>query len=208
MILSNHPGLTDTIALFSGIPRTDLRVLASTRPFLEALTATSRYLIYIPETGQGRLDPLRASAAHLRAGGAILTFPAGKIEPDPASLPGAVETLEEWIPSIGLFARLVPETQIVPVIVSGVLARETLVHPLTRLRRERLDRERLAAAIQLAASVLRPDLWRVTVRIRFAPPIPAAELAPLRDPEAITRAITARIRPFLEEIIRCDAGKT
>ena len=101
-----------------------------------------------------------------------------------------------------------PETQIVPVIVSGVLARETLVHPLTRLRRERLDRERLAAAIQLAASVLRPDLWRVTVRIRFAPPIPAAELAPLRDPEAITRAITARIRPFLEEIIRCDAGKT
>jgi hypothetical protein len=165
-------------------------------------------LIYIPEGSQGRLEPLRAAAAHLRSGGAMLTFPAGKIEPDPAALPGALEALEGWIPSIGLFARLVPETQIVPVMVSGVLARESLAHPLTRLRRQRPDRERLAAAIQLAASVLKPEIWQVTVRIRFAPPIPAAELAPLRDPQAITDAITARIRPFLEEIIRCDAGKT
>src|SRR5512143_3154201 len=29
LVLSNHPGLTDTIALFSCIPRTDLRVLAT-----------------------------------------------------------------------------------------------------------------------------------------------------------------------------------
>ncbi|HEX2980268.1 MAG TPA: hypothetical protein VHO48_08390, partial [Anaerolineaceae bacterium] len=37
LILSNHPGLTDTISLFASLPRNDLRVVAAERPFLRAL---------------------------------------------------------------------------------------------------------------------------------------------------------------------------
>lgn len=204
LILSNHPGMTDTVALFSAIPRQDLRVLAARRPFLELLQGTRQQLIFIPEGIEGRLEALRGAVGHLRDGGTLLTFPAGKIEPDPAAIPGAVEALQNWNPSTGLFARLAPQTAIVPVIVSGVLARQSLRHPLTFLRRSQVDRERLGASLQLIYHELWPKLWPVEVRVRFAPAIPASDLAGLREPEVITRAITDRIRPFLAEIVRLE----
>ena len=37
LLLSNHPGMTDTLALLASIPREDLLVLAADRPFLRAL---------------------------------------------------------------------------------------------------------------------------------------------------------------------------
>ena len=205
IILSNHPGLTDTVALFASIPRDDLCVLAAARPFLYLLKATSRRLIYIPEGTEGRFDALRSTASHLRSGGAILTFPAGKIEPDPAVLPGAVDSLSNWNPSTGLFARMVPGLTVVPAIVSGVIAYQAVYHPLTKVRRNRSDRESLGASLQLIMNELRPDLWPVTVRVRFAPPISGADLALLRDPAKITAEIVSRLTPFLESIVRADA---
>jgi len=201
LILSNHPGMTDTVSLFASIPRTDVRIVAAERPFLKAMTATSRQLISVPEESENRLGALRAVSAHLKANGAILTFPAGQIEPDPQVLPGAVESLKKWVSSIGLFVRLNPETMIVPAVVSGVLAPQATFHPLTYLRRDHLDRERLGATLQLMAMVLSPHLWSVTVTVRFAPPIPAAELIPLHDPQAITQAFLERYRPFMAQAL-------
>ena len=202
LILSNHPGMTDTLALFSAIPRQDLRVLAAARPFLEMLPETSQRLIFVPEGSDGRLEALRSAAGHLRGGGALLTFPAGKIEPDPAALAGAVESLADWNTSTGLFARLVPSLEIVPAIVSGVLAKQSLSHPLTCLRRAPQDRERLAATLQLINHELRPQSWPAQVQVRFAPAIHAADLAVLHTPGAITAAILAQVRPFLADIVR------
>lgn len=199
LLLSNHPGLTDTISLFASLPRSDLRIVAAERPFLRALPATSRHLIYVPEASSNRLEVLRGIAAHLRGGGAVLTFPAGEIEPDPASMPGAVESLARWSDSIGFFARLVPETAIVPAFVSGVIARPSLRHPLTRLRRRQLDRERLAAALQLLVMTYAPSRWTVRVQVRFYPPLLASTLAPLRDPARITQTVIDYIRTQLTQ---------
>jgi 1-acyl-sn-glycerol-3-phosphate acyltransferase len=204
VILSNHPGMTDTVALFASIPRADIRILAAARPFLRLLEATSRRLIFVPEGPESRFEVLRTAAEHLRNQGALLTFPAGKIEPDPAVLPGSVDSLAGWNPSIGLFSRMVPGLMIVPVIVSGVIARQAVFHPLTRLRRSRSERESLGASLQLLMNELKPDLWPVTVRVRFAPPISASELTALRDPALITAEIVSQITPFLEEVIRTD----
>jgi hypothetical protein len=135
--------------------------------------------------------------SRLQSGGAILTFPAGHIEPDPAVLPGAVVSLDSWSPSMALFIRKVPETLIVGVVVSHVLAPQATFHPLTRLRRTRLDRERLGASIQLIMHILFPDLWPVTTEITFTPPLPAACLAELRHPQDMTRAVTDYIRPYM-----------
>ena len=93
LLVSNHPGLADAVALFAATPRDDLRVIAADRPLLEALPNTSRYLLTVTETSAGRSGVVRAAARHLRGGGAVLTFPGGRIEPDPAVLPGAVEAL-------------------------------------------------------------------------------------------------------------------
>ena len=201
LILSNHPGLMDTVALFASIPRSDLRIVAAERPFLRVLPSFDPLLIYVPEDDRDRFGVLRAVAARLRAGGAVLTFPAGHIEPDPDVLPGAAAALADWSPSIGVFARLEPAAQLIPAIVSGVLSPRATFHPLTHLRRKRLDRERLGATIQIMASVfwpaLWPELWKVTIRVCFGEPIPAAELIPLHDPQAITRVVVERAGKLL-----------
>ncbi len=169
LMVSNHPGLADAVALFAATPRTDLRVVASERPLLEALPNTSRHLLTVPETSPGRFGLVRAATQHLRRGGAVLTFPGGRIEPDPAALPGAVEALDRWSASVDLFARLTPGLAIVPAVVSGVISPAALRNPLTRLRRRRRDREWLAATLQM----LTPTLRDVTVRVEFGSSIQA-----------------------------------
>jgi 1-acyl-sn-glycerol-3-phosphate acyltransferase len=167
LLVSNHPGLADAVALFAATPREDLRVIAADRPFLELLPNTSRYLLTIRETSAGRSGVVRAAARHLRGGGAVLTFPGGRIEPDPAVLPGAVEALDHWSSSADLFARLTPGLVVVPVVVSGVISPSALRNPLTHLRRRRRDREWLAATLQ----VLIPALRNVNARVDFGRPI-------------------------------------
>jgi hypothetical protein len=196
LVLANHPGMADTIALFTSVPRPDLRIIALARPFLHTLPNVSRQLIYVPTEGD-RMPVVRAAARHLREGRAVLTCPAGEIEPDPAahSVPEAVESLHRWSQSIGLFARLVPQTRIVPAIVSGVVSRAALRNPLTRLRRTRKDRERMAAALQ----VMIPAYQGTTVRVAFGPPLTGSELVTAgADAAAITRAVAARARRLLE----------
>ncbi len=141
LLVANHPGLGDAVALFAATPRADLRVVAAERPFLEALPNTSRYLLTVSEASPGRLVVVRAAARYLRRGGAVLTFPGGRIEPDPAVLPGAVEALGRWSASVDLFARLVPGLAVVPAIVSGVISSNALRNPLIFLRRRKEDRE-------------------------------------------------------------------
>ncbi len=202
LILSNHPGMADTLALFAALPRDDLRVLAAERPFLRALPATSRYLFFVPEAEQQRGDVIRLTAAHLRAGGAVLTFPAGKIEPDPSVLPGALESLKEWSVSTGLFVRLIPGLPVLPVMVSGVIAAPSLNHPLTLIRRRDEDKRRLAATLQILMRELFPNRWPVDVRVDIFPPLDTRPLANYRRPEEITRILLDQIRPLYEKTIR------
>ena len=171
LLAANHPGLADSIALFSTVPRRDLRVMAAERPLLAALPNTSRCLITVSDGSSGRLGAVRTAARHLKRGGAVLTFPGGKIEPDPAVLPGALEALERWSESLDLFARLVPGLTIVPAVVSGVLSPTALKNPLIFVRRRRRDREWLAASLQM----LTPALRNVTTRVAFGEPVRAGD---------------------------------
>ena len=167
LVVSNHPGLADAVALFAAMPRDDLRVIAADRPFLSALPNTSRALITVPETPNGRANAVRLAARHLRKGGAAITFPGGKIEPDPAVLPGAAEALGAWSGSVDLFARLVPDLTVVPAVVSGVISPSALRNPLALLRRDPRDRAWLSATLQM----LVPALRNVTTRVQFGPPL-------------------------------------
>ncbi len=169
LVVSNHPGLADAVALFSAMPREDLKVIAAERPFLSALPNTSKALIPVPERPGGRSKAARAAARHLRAGGAVITFPGGRIEPDPAVLPGAVEALGEWSGSVDLFVRLVPGLTVVPAVVSGVISPSALRNPLALVRSDPRDRRWLSATLQM----LVPALRDVTTRVEFGPPLRA-----------------------------------
>jgi 1-acyl-sn-glycerol-3-phosphate acyltransferase len=196
LVLANHPGMADTVALFVGLGRPDLRIVALERPFLKALPHTSRQLIYVPEDERARLPVVRQVAAALRDGQAVLTFPAGEIEPDPAVLPGAVDSLEQWSESFAVFARLAPEARVLPAIVSGVLSPAAQRTPLARLRRQRKDRERVAAMLQ----VMLPIYQGVTVRIAFGAPAAAKDLlAACPEPADLKRYVVAQARRLIEQ---------
>jgi 1-acyl-sn-glycerol-3-phosphate acyltransferase len=194
LLVANHPGLADSLALFAATPRRDLHVIAAERPFLEALPNTSRYLIPVSEASPGRSGAVRAAARHMRDGGAILTFPGGEIEPDPAVLPGATVTLERWSGSLDLFARLVGDLTVVPAVVSGVLSPAALRNPLTLVRRRKKDREWLAATIQM----LTPALRNVTTKVSFGRPVRAGEL----PRKTIREAVLEEARRLID---RCEA---
>lgn len=192
LFVANHPGLWDTTALFTAIQRPDLRVVAAARPFLRALPNTSRYLFYIDESAASRTKTIRAIARHFRSGGAVLTFPAGQIEPDPAVLPGASEALEQWSDSIDVFARFAADLTIVPVIVSGVLSPAALRHPLTYIRRQPKDREWLAALLQIQLRAYQ----RAMVNVAFGSPI---VVAAHRSAAPISTLVKAEARRLIEQ---------
>ncbi len=199
LVLSNHPGMTDTLILFSSLTRPDLQIVAAERPFLQALDNVSRHLIYVSEQTGQRMGVVRSVVQHLRRGGAVLTFPAGEIEPDPASMSGAAASLDNWSESIAIFARMVPEMRIVPAIVSGVIWPGSLRHPLTRLRRQQKDREKLAAALQILTQMLLPFYRPVITRVAYGPALTAGELAGSGDAAGILRAITTQARRLIEQ---------
>jgi 1-acyl-sn-glycerol-3-phosphate acyltransferase len=207
LVLSNHPGLTDSIALFANIPRPDLRTLSLDRPFLRAMPETSRRMIFVPEEQEGRTSTLRSVVRHLRHGGAVLTFPAGEIEPDPAFMPGSAEALVRWSQSIAFFIRMCAETQVVPVIVSGVYSAQALHHPLARLRRLPKDRETLAAILQIIAKSLALKGWPIDTRIDFGRPLLAADLLRLTEPRLITQAVIGQAQGLLETLLPIQEGQ-
>lgn len=197
LFLSNHPGMADTISLFAAINRPDLKIIALDRPFLAALTNTTQRLFFIDEDPSKRMQAVRQVSAHLKAGGSVLTFPAGEIEPDPLVYPGALDALVSWTDSAGVFLRFAKETSIVPVLVSGVIWEKTAHHWLPRLKRNRFEREKLAAALQLLAYITR-DAQPNTVHVQFAHPITLAELGST-DSQTIHRAVIERMRGMLQQ---------
>jgi 1-acyl-sn-glycerol-3-phosphate acyltransferase len=193
LFVSNHPGITDTLALYATLSREDLHTVAAVRPFLTALDNMTGRLIYVDEEASAHLGVVRSVTRHLRSGGAVLTFPAGKIEPDPAVLPGASAALEEWTNSIALFARLAPETCVVPALVSGVFSARSLASPFTHLRRSQKDRERFAAMLQVAA----PRLYPVRVTVTLGRPLQAADLLTSNSSAGVKQAAVGEMRRLL-----------
>ncbi len=170
LALSNHPGVTDTLALMAALGRPDLKIIALNRPFLLALPNLSRHLYFVTEDPQERFALIRQVSKTLRDGGSILTFPAGRNEPDPDVYPGAVEALGGWTDSVGVFARLAPKTPLVPICVRNVMWRSATKFPLSYMRRSSDDKQLLASALQLLASLLF-SAHPVTVQVQIGRPI-------------------------------------
>ena len=195
LALSNHPGMADTLSLFIALNRADLKIIALNRPFLEALPNMSKQLAYVTGDAESRFKLIREISAHLRGGGAALTFPAGNIEPDPDLQPGALESLRSWTDSAGVFVRMAPQTAVLPVLVRGVIRKKTARNPLTFLRRARADREKFAAALQLLAHVMfkRKD---VHVRVQIGNPIHTRDLG-TTETKVIHRAVLEEMQSLI-----------
>lgn len=196
LALSNHPGMTDTLALFAALNRPDLKVIALNRPFLKSLPNVGERLNFVTDDPSARMALVRQVSAHLRSGGAALTFPAGQIEPDPDVYPGAAESLDKWTDSVGVFVRMAPETAILPVLVRGVIWNKTARSALTRIKKTRQEREKLAAALQLLAHVML-GLKPVSVRVQVGGPVTVAALGS-KDTHVIHQAVLTEMKRLVE----------
>jgi hypothetical protein len=196
LALSNHPGMIDTLALFSALNRPDLKIIAVDRPFLKALPNVSERLFYVTDDPSARMALIRQVSGHLRSGGAALTFPAGEIEPDPNVYPGAVKALDGWTNSVAVFVRMAPETAILPVLVRGVIWEKTAKHLLTRLKKTREEKEKLAAAFQLLAHVVW-DKKPLDVTVQIGEPITIMEIGSKKTQD-IHQAVLAEMKCLIE----------
>jgi 1-acyl-sn-glycerol-3-phosphate acyltransferase len=100
LVLANHPGAYDALALMSALGRQDLRILAADRTFLRALPRLSAHLLFVPEQASERAGALKRAVRHLRQGGALLHFPTGQIEPDADFEPEGAALLGPWQPGV------------------------------------------------------------------------------------------------------------
>lgn len=193
LVVSNHPGTIDGLAIAAHLPRPDLKIVVSGVPFIRHLRATANYLIYCSLDTFERMKVVLSAIRHLQDGGAVLIFPSGGIDPDPAVMPGALEALETWSPSIEVILRHVPSARALITFVSGVLHPTWARSPLTHLRRGRRERQRVAEFFQVIQQMLFPGRLLVSPLVCFDRP---RQFSPRREAPLLPDLISAAREHF------------
>lgn len=174
VLVANHPGGFDSVAILSCVPRRDMKVFISDVPFTRAFPSARDYFIYVPKDAGGRQESLRASIDHLKGGGSLLVFAHGDVEPDPELGPGAGAAIRDWSRSVEIMLRRVPEAWLQVAIASGVLMAKFMRSPLVRIRKTAARRQKLAEVLQICQQMLFPKSVHIDVHISFAKPVKLA----------------------------------
>ena len=175
----------------------DFKIMVSGVPFFRNLPNASKYLIYSTQDVNDRMQAIRQSIAHLRAGGALLIFPSGRIDPDPAVLPGAEKALSQWSRSILVFMRKVQDASLVLAITSGVLSKEITTSLYPKFFRNDHERRRVMEFMQVIRQMVRGKPVSVNPRVSFAKPI--SQLFDLNaDPDKLQAQIHQQATALLQ----------
>ena len=179
LITSNHPGTCDSLVIAASIPRPDLKIVATGAPFVRGLRNVAEKLIYNSRDVHERMMVVRSAIRHLQDGGALLIFPSGTIDPDPALSPDAASDLGKWSPSIEVMLRHVPQTRVLLTIVSGVLSARWRWNPFVRLTGDDHKQRSVAEFLQVIQQMIFPNSIQVTPRLTFSNPLTTDDLAPM-----------------------------
>lgn len=203
LVLSNHAGSYDTFVITSQLGREDLKLISSDVPFLKNLPNANSHLIFLSDNTGERMTAARAGMRHLKEGGALLIYGTGLIDPDPAVYPEAEAEawIDKWLPSIDLFLRNAPETQVVLSIVSGVVAKRWAHHPITWLKRIDWQKRRLAEFSQVLQQLFFPGSLYLDPHISFSPTTSMDELLHESGTNRVLPAAIARGKDLLKEHI-------
>ena len=188
LFVSNHPGMTDAMAIFATLPRYDVQVVARANPILPLLRGFQQHIIYVQPNINTRISTVRAITRQLRARQSVLLFPRGTIEPDPTVYPNAVDELSQWSASLELFMQRIPQLQIVPIVVGGVISNAARRNPLVSLYQTQTRREWVAATLMVLMPAYRP----VCVTVRYGHPISATT-------PNVMDAVTTQMREMMAE---------
>lgn len=170
VVVSNHPAGVDSLVISSYITHSNYKAIIDDIPFFERLPHVRERVILAPvsEQASARIGTVRESLRHLRAGGSLLVFARGGIEADPAFMPNPDGEFDHWSRSLEIFLEHVPQTRVLVTIVSGVIAPASMNNVLTRLRKQRADRQRIAFMLQIVRQILSGrELFQLTPRVTF-----------------------------------------
>ncbi len=198
IIAANHPAAYDSLVISAHVSRPDYKIIIGDIPFFQQLPHVSQHAIYAPSPDniQGRMQTIRKSIRHLQTGGALLIFARGGIEADPAFMPNADAEFELWSRSLEIFLRRVPKARILVTIISGVIARSAFRHPITWLRRNRPDKQRLAFMLQMIRQTMTGnELFGLVPHVSFGNYI---DLSDMDNTKEILEAITQSARNTLQ----------
>ena len=171
IIACNHPGTYDGFVLISRLLRDDFKLIVSGIPFFQNLPNASRYLIYSTQDTTDRMEAIRKSIAHLKVGGALIIFPSGRIDPDPAVFPDADKHLSKWSRSVEIFLKKVPRAKLVVGVVSGVLSKKYVNHPFAKLFKNDHERRRIMEFMQVINQMARGKPVKLYPKVNFSPPL-------------------------------------
>jgi hypothetical protein len=207
LVISNHPGTYDSIIVASRLGRRDICYISGDIPFLKHMPDAHKHFFFVSQDDPyDRMAALRGALRHLQAGGSLLLFGAGHIDPDPAVYGDAVEHIERWSASIDVFLRKVPGVRVMLSIVSSVVSPKWARSPITWLRRDGVDRRRLAEFGQVVTQLLFPGRLMFSPRVSFGPPSTAEQLKEEAQGERVLPAIIARAKALLVEHCRVFGG--
>jgi hypothetical protein len=188
LIVSNHPGAADILALAAALPRKDIKFVAQDRPMFRAANNVSEHVIYLNSPDQVRANSILEMIAYLKQGGALLLFPRGIWEPDPAVTPGARAHLASWSKSIGHFLSRVPETRLAPVFVSGVISKQAARSALVKLGKNWHQRSQMMSLLSLFGQFSSLKNWLVSPEVHVGMNWLASQQVPSLQPEILTNS--------------------
>lgn len=210
LIASNHPGIVDGVSIIANSSRDDAKVVVGGMPFLQSLPVAKHSTIASSRTSDVvRANVVKSSIRHLEDGGAVLIFPSGRIDPDPAVLPGAMEAVDYWSKSMAIMMRRVPETKFVPVVTSGVLHEKFTRTPLTFLKRDGVGKRRIMEFIQVMRQLLFGEKLGLVPLITFdhAVSLQDLSLTARSDAEVILQRLIERGKIIMDKHLRILAER-
>lgn len=177
LLAGNHPGAYDGLAVLTGLRRSDVHIVASGVDFTRSLPVMSQRLIYVTPDAGVRMQAARQCLRHLNSGGALLIYPTGLVDPDPALWSEAAhKTLLNWSHSLTMLLTRVVQTQLVIVTTSHVLSEAAMRSPLIRIVRPEWRQRRLAEYIQVIQQLVLGRRLDLAPRVSFAPAISMREM--------------------------------
>lgn len=199
IILANHPGVYDSMAFGSCMKRRDFKAIVMETRFYHTLPHLHPDLIYVDTDPSKNMPALREAIAHLNNGGIFLQFGSGLIEPDPSIRPVGEEVFAKWSSSLEIMLRKVPETMVVPAIASGVLKERFASHPFTHLRKDEMDKRRLAEFMQVIQQLIWPKAVKAEPKISFGKVMTLNSLEQQSKSRRLMGAVIGNVRDTLTE---------
>jgi len=204
LVVSNHPGTYDAVVIAAHLPRDDVKIVSSDIPFIQKMRNANRHFLFTTRDTYKRMIVIKRAIRYLKSGGAILIFPSGHIDPEPAFMPEAMKELETWSRVVEIFLSKVPETNIQVAIVSNVLSPKYLKNPLTRLRKHWRDRQRIAEFIQVLNQLVFLRKFHDIPKITFAEAFGLKDISENGRTKDLMPYVIARAKEMMVQHIQTD----